>query len=228
MADYFDYEKNALSSVYPWLMAIHIPNTNLATAYSDKLIADTQTFEWQDGDSAEFNFLPFPFTVPSIQKTSSGSFPSITLRLFNTATVVKVIDENNGFIGNDISLYFLNANAIKTTTGTLAYNSSNYPLKFDYVINNVKIGNYINVEIGSPNYLSRNIPAARYYRDYCPVEYKGGNCWMRGRTEVSGESTSCGKTWSDCYSHWEYQSKPTDGVRFMGFPGLAKGSYVYY
>ena len=221
----FVHEKNAISSVYPWLLAAHINNANLVDYRW--IVADTQEFAWKDSVDADVTFTPFPFTIPSIEMNTSSAFPAVSIRAFNTATVVKLVEENNGFIGSDVTIYFLNANAVVDGVGAFVYNMSTYPLQFDFQINNVKIGKYIIFELGGPNYLTHLLPSKRYYRDFCDVEYQKDFCWMKDYSVVS-EEDQCNKSWDNCLAHWEDQSKPTKGLRFGGFPNLEKGNIIYY
>ncbi len=231
MNPYLTYEKNAISSAYPWLIGLYIDNPVLETAGYSRVVADTSEFAWIDENDTDVSFTVFPFTIPGITLSASSALPSISIRAFNTATVAKLVEDNNGFISSNITIYFLNVKAIRSddssTSTNFYYNMGNYPLQYSFVINNVKIGNYITFELGAPNYLTNLIPSKRYYRDFCDVEYQSEYCWMNGKT-ANPETNFCDKTYTNCIAHWNEQSGPTKGIQFPGFPNLAKGSYVYY
>ena len=221
----FDLEKNAVSSTYPWLLAAEIIpiNDSIVLDEYEFIVADTQIFTW---DTQEFT--PFPFSVDTITTLGSSQFPNIKLIAFNTATVAEKLQDTNAFLGSTIHLYFLNINAMTDTmteSSTFLYTRDNYPLKFTFIITNCTIGSSITFDLGLPNYLTINVPSRRYYRDFCPYEFGKDFCWMR---DYSPAGKNCDKTWQSCRDHWNDNSQPTTGIRYGGFPMLAKGSFVYY
>jgi len=214
-------EKNSISSELPWLIAIQI-HTNIDLEGYDKIVADSQDFIWENANGDEMKFLMFPFNIGGIALTSSGKFPDVTLNIFNTAFIAKKMEENRCFLGTPITLYFVNVRACSE------YNTDNYPLKFNFVINDAKIGNYISLTIGSPNYLTRNLPAKKYYRDFCPFEYRQEFCWMKDYNPTNDVDLKCDKTFTNCERLKKRYAPNIRGVRYGGFPMLSKGNVYYY
>jgi hypothetical protein len=214
-------EKNSISSQLPWLIAIELHTTIDLEGYN-KIVSDSQDFIWKDKDDNEITFLMFPFNVGNISFNASGKFPSITLSLFNTAFIVKKIEENAGFLGIPLTLYFVNVKAVSE------YNTETYPLKFNFLITDCKISKYIELTLGAPNYLTRNLPARHYYRDFCPYEYRQEFCWMKNFEPIQEEDWKCNKSWNQCVDFKKRYNPDMRGVPYGGFPNLARGNVYYY
>jgi hypothetical protein len=220
-------EKNAISSELPWLIAVKLHYAPDLEGY-DMIVANSEDFIWEDSNGTELIFKLFPFTMNGVSFTSSGKFPDVQLNLFNTATIAKYAEDNNCFLGLNITIYFINIKACSE------YNADNYPLKFDFVVTDGTIGNYITLKLSSPNYLTRLIPSVRYYRDYCPYEYRREFCWMKDVPieNIMPQDLVCNKSFTTCTKYkWAYQRfLPEDirGVRYGGFPNLSKGTAYYY
>ena len=216
-------EKNAISSSRPWLFAIHL-HTAIDLEGYDKIVANTEDFVWKDDNDNEMKFSIFPFTISGIAFTSSGKFPQVTLNIFNTAFIVKKMEQNNCFLGTPVTLYIINERACAE------YTTDTYPIQFNFVVTDAKIGKYISLTLGTPNYLTRNVPARRYYRDFCPFEYRQEFCWMKNHDPEVGDE-SCDKSWSECLRLCKKYIPDTYkelGVPYGGFPNLAKGTVHYY
>ncbi len=220
-------EKNTISSSFPWLIAVHIDNAALLAVGYDKVIADSTDFTWLDSTDTSVDFVIFPFTIPNISLEASGKFPSLSIRAFNTAEVVRIVEGNaSTIIGSPVTIYFLNANALKDSSDTFVYNMETYPLQFSFIINNITIGKYLTFELGGPNYLLRLLPSKRYYRDYCDAQFRGDYCWMKDISVAN--DVRCDKQWESCVAHWKTYGSGVRGIKFQGFPMLNKGSMVYY
>jgi hypothetical protein len=213
-------EKNSISSHLPWLIAIELHTTVDLEGY-EKIVSDSQDFIWKDANDQEITFKRFPFNMGALSFNASGKFPNISVNLFNTAFLVKKVEGNSGFLGMPITLYFVNVKA------TSEYNSETYPLKYNFVINDCKIGQYIQFTLGSPNYLLRNLPSKRYYRDFCPYEYRQEFCWMKN-FNPTGDDLKCDKSWDQCVEFKKRYNPTMRGVPYGGFPNLSKGNVYYY
>ena len=219
-------EKNSISSVYPWLFALQLHTHEDLDGY-DKIIANTEDFDWVDKDGNDVKFLIFPFNIQGISFTSSGKFPTVTVNIFNTATITKRVEDNNCFLGIPVTLYIINAKAAQD------YNTNTYPIQFNFVVVDAKISKYVTLTLGTPNYLTRNVPARQYYRDFCPYEFRQEFCWMKDYTPDPNkpEDFTCDKSWNKCLYFFNIYMDPEDkkrGLPYGGFPDIAKGSAHYY
>ena len=226
-------EKNAISSELPWLIAVKLHNAPDLEGY-DMIVSDSSDFEWEDEGGNPLLFKMFPFTVNGISFTSSGKMPDVSLNLFNTATIAKYAEDNSCFLGLTVTIYFVNVRACSE------YNADNYPLQFTFLVSDGSIGNYITLKLSAPNYLTRLVPSCRYYRDFCPYEYRKEFCWMKDipldlpvSDPVPPVPTQCDKTFETCalykknYEHGLAEGEMR-GVRYGGFPNLSKGNIFYY
>jgi phage-related protein len=239
-------EANSISSVHPWLVAIRIiktrPDEDLG-GY-EFIVADNQDFEWIDEDNNITVFKKFPFSISSLPLQSDGKIPSVTLSLFNTATLARFMEDKRCFIGYDIILYFINSRAIAKydqdgNRYEFLYNMSDYPIKFPLVVKDGSISNKITLTLGGPSYLTVPIPAQQYYRDFCRFSYRSEFCFMKvvdkslleEDPDNDIDDTVCNKSYENCCMLYEkYKNHlniqhPLQGVGYGGFPMLAKGSF---
>ena len=232
-------EMNNLRSVYPWVICLEFLNTSAIS----NLASNTEDVVW---DSTTFS--AFPFKIDRVPSTSSGTFPTTSISMFNTLSVAKLINDNNGFIGEDVSLYFLN---MKVTDD---FTKDNYPYRFNFRITGCVIGQYIQFQLGTPNYLKTYLPNKSYIREYCPFVFKGEHCWMRDFSDLFAAYDSlhpdcdsldpavidclaidCDKSYAQCKIYWQnakdLQPDLTNtvpiGIPFGGYPTVAKGDLKY-
>lgn len=224
-------EKNSLSSVTPWILGMHIDNDNVKDVGYDYIVSDVQDFVWNKGkdDGTDATFVPFPFVIPTINLKTSSQFSSLTVNAFNHGEVVKIIEESaSTLIGCNVTLFFINTNAINDVAPDNFFSIESYPLKFKFTLNNIHIGSNLTLELGGPNYLLKLLPTKRYYKKFCDTNFMGEYCWMKDYGAYITEGTVCGKTWDDCTDFWHLAGEPTIGVGFQGFPMLTDGNIRYY
>lgn len=217
-------EMNNLRSVYPWVICLEFVNTSAI----DNFASNTEDVTW---DSTTFS--AFPFKVDRIPSSSTGTFPTTNISLFNTRSIAKLINDNNGFIGEDVSLYFLNLKVLSDFT------KDNYPYKFNFRITGCAINQYIQLQLGTPNYLKTYLPNKTYVREYCSFIFKGEHCWMRNFEDLFVEDpaldTDCDKSYAQCKAYWQSAVDLENdlintipiGIPFGGYPTVAKGDLKY-
>jgi len=83
--------------------------------------------------------------------------------------------------------------------------------------------------------LTRLIPAVRYYRDYCPFEYRQEFCWMKDVdiSHIMPQDLSCDKLFETCVTYKDAYERflpggEMRGIKYGGFPNLNKGSAYYF
>lgn len=224
-------EKNAISSAAPWLIALYInPGAGTDLAGYEYIVADTETLDWLDADNNPVTFQMYPFTLSGLSLSASAKLPNVTVNLFNSATIAKIVEENNCFLGSDVTVFMLNKNALKDTSGSFQYNMENYPLQFQFTVTNGTIGQKITLTLGSANYLVNAIPAKQYFRDFCQYDFLGEFCWMKDVPNLPSD-IACDKTYETCAkfkkAHEDSLPTPMKGLRYGGFPALDKGTIRY-
>ena len=239
------YESNTISSAYPWLLALEIikkmPEEDLG-GY-EYIVANNEDFLWEDDNANKLTFKKFPFAISSLPLQSDGKIPSVSLTLFNTATLAKFMEEKRCFIGYDIILYFVNEKALTKKEGddiVFIYNTKNYPIKFPLVVKDGEISKQITLQLGGPSYLNIPVPSQLYYRDFCRFSYRSEFCYMNVVPEdklivdpdKNIDDTVCNKSYERCvelrerYNQYVWSEKTFKGVSHGGFPMLNKGSLI--
>ena len=204
---------NKVSSNIPWLIFVDIihSDTNI-----DYYVRNNEDITWNSIDYNKSNF-----NISAIPSKSTGELPEVSLSLFNIAELTKDVEENDGYIGVNVVIYFVHYESLSNVV------QDDWPLKFRFNVTGCKISDtLVTFNLGSTNYLNRTFPGRFYRKDVCDFRYKGDYCWMKGRT-VDPESDSCNNTLENCIAHWENQNKPFDYIPFGGFPSVGVGTYKY-
>ncbi len=205
---------NSLSSSIPWLIFIDINISGDEQYY----VRNNEDIEW-DGET----YLKANFDISAIPSKSTGELPEISINLFNTATLAQDVEENDGYIGTGVTVYFVHKNSISSVA------RADWPLKFSFnIVNCIIHTQTIEFALGVPSYIKQQFPARMYRKDTCDFLYRGKYCWMKGRTCYS-ESDECNNTFDNCEAHWIDQdghSRP-DYIPFGGIPTLGRGAYRY-
>jgi len=207
-----------LTSNIPWLIFIdlHSSPTQHYVRNLENITWDSTTYE-----AANFN-------ISAIPSTSSGELPSISLNIFTSFDLVKDIEDNDGYLGTLLTIYYVYYDG-NFTDPTITREA--WPLKFNFKIVNTVIDNtHINFELSVPNYLRVGIPARLYKKDACDFEYKGPYCWMRGYSYSDNSLDYCDHTLDDCKRHFNYRKSHGENIfkiPFGGEPNIGKGTYIY-
>ncbi len=219
-------EFNKLNSKNPILLLLELSydDNNDGTDETYYFINNEDSLSW-GGNT--YNPLPFAFDV--IPGKSADTLPEVQLEVMNLTTMLEVLNDNDGLINCDVTLYIVYATesaGVWSIAGTYA---TDYPLRFTYTIKKTQVSKTtIRFTLRVPNYFQLPFPARLYRRDWCDFLYRGDRCWMKDRTVVS-ESNTCDNSYANCKAHKEDQvaASPPLGVPFGGFPNLGKGSYRY-
>ena len=227
-------EKNRLGSTKPWLTALHIDTgvTSNLGAY-EYIVADVDPFLWKDDDGNDVTFQMYPFKLGGLSIQTAGKLPNVTVNLFNTASVARIVEDNNCFLGSTVRVFMINEKGIKDSGGNFLYTMKDYPLQYIFTVTDGRIGKDITLTLGSANYLTKTIPSKQYFREFCQFNYRGEFCWMRNVPigQIRPEDSNCDKTWPQCVKYYERYSdllqNKNEGVRYGGFPMLEKGTVTY-
>jgi len=220
------FEFNKLNSKNPILLLLELEYAS-ATHYfinnEDELVWGGHTYN------------PLPFSFDTIPGKRADTLPEVQLEVMNLPTLLEILDDNDGLVGCDVTLYIVYATESAGVWSIAGDYADTYPLRFTYTIKGTSVAKTsIQFKLGVPNYFQLPFPARLYRRDWCDFAYKGDLCWMgKGGANQDGsrvpvsESDSCDHSYAACKAHHLDQSSPHLGVRFGGFPNLGKGSYRY-
>lgn len=209
------------SAPWVWLVDIDLPTPLYLSNVSDSIY-------WGDEVAVldRREYVPGHFDLDLLASNADGQLPEIRARIFNTKAMAYKVETYTGFSGYDALLSLV---YVEQSGGywTFPVSRDSYALSFPMLFDSGQIGSpYIQFKVTAPRWYRRKMGRI-YQRDWCDVAYKEDWCWMTGRTEVAGEETDCDHTYAACKAHWTYQSKPTTGVRFPGWPTVGKGAYRY-
>lgn len=208
---------NSLTSNNPWLIFIdlNIPGDN------QHYVLNNENITWNNID-----YTASYFELTAIPAKTTEELPEVTLSVLNSAELTSDIEENDGYIGTPLVVYYVFYDkSAPPAQGAPIISQADWPLKFSFTLTGCTIKTQmIDFTLGGPNYLQQQFPARLYRRDVCDFKFQGDYCWMKGKTPVH---TGCNHTLSDCIKHWEEQNKPNPWIPFGGFPAVGKGNFRY-
>lgn len=162
-------------------------------------------------------YTPVPFEVGTIDSQSDGSLTSFKVTISNaTKELVREIDANLGFIGNEVTVGILTQ--VDVDAGTAG-------VSLDYVsdITNVDVNEEAIVfTLGHFNIARLSYPSERFTASFCRyLEFGGVEC---GYPINIGNFSSCPRTLSACEERGKDEAALGQPVqhpaRFGAFPGM--------
>ena len=193
-------EKNLYSSHHPWLILIDVVIDESETIY---LVRNTEDIVFNG-----HTYVAFPFEVSVIQHTTKGEIPSLNLKVSNvTRTIQTYLEDNDGLIGNEVTLRVVNSEYLVDAVDLTAY--ALLALTFQ-ILNCSSDAQWVNFTLGVPNPMNKRFPLYRYIGDHCNFSYQGIECGYLGAL------TTCERTLTDCQTH-------QNSNRFGGYKGLIGG-----
>jgi len=188
-------EKNLISGTHPWLILLDVEIDESETIYIVRNVDDI-TFDGQ-------LYTAFPFEIDPIKFMNTGEISTVQIRVCNiTRTIQGYLEENDGLIGNSVTLRVVNE-------GFLAENYAELTMTFQ-ILSCTADASWVSFSCGMPNPMNRRFPLYRYIGSYCNWQFKSAEC------AYTGAITTCKRTLVDC------QAK-SNSSRFGGNPGLGFG-----
>jgi phage-related protein len=148
----------------------------------------------------------FPFDIGETSQDSTGSEPSVDLKVSNVSqALVSIVESYKGGNGSLVKLRVVNTKAMTDTP----------ELEEWYKVNKCSVSEkYVTFNLGSGYSLKTRRPLDRYMKNNCRFTYKGLRC------ACTSSETTCGHTLIEC------RARGNSG-RFGGFVGIdQKGVYL--
>ncbi len=152
----------------------------------------------------------FPIQLGDVTEDSTGSEPSIELKVANTSQALQaVVEQSDGGNGSDVEVMVVNTKAVA------ANGSCDPELDEHYTCTHASCTqDWVTFNLGPGYNLRSRRPAYRYMKNNCPFHYKGLRCGC------TSSASTCGHTLVDCRARG-------NSARFGGFPGIdQKGVYL--
>ena len=191
-------EKNKLHTDSSFIILLDIiPDTSTVI----RICYNTEDITWNNN-----LYQAFPFSIGETNEDSTGSEPSIDLKVSNVSqALTSIIEQYSGGNGMTVILRVVNTAAMTSTP----------ELQEQYTVNKCTVQeDYITFNLGSGYSLKTRRPLYRYMKNNCPFTYKGLRC---GCTNTS---STCDHTLVACRVRG-------NSARFGGFVGIdQKGVYL--
>jgi len=194
-------EKNKLHTDSVFLILLDII-PNITGAETLRVCYNNEDITWNGN-----LYQAFPFELGEVSEDSTGSEPSVELKVDNTTRALQsYVEDYSGGNGFTVVLRIVNSKALDISTPELEER---------FTVNHCAVDQqFITFNLGSGYPLNDRRPLEKYLKNNCPFRYKGLRC---GST--SGYAT-CGHTLTECRARG-------NSARFGGYPGIdQKGVYL--
>jgi len=202
-------EKNKVSQINCWLLALEITIPGYPAEEIARIIANNDDITW-----AGHLWQAFPFEIDEIGENSKGEVPRIDIRISNINQVMEYYIQTydaflkaHGYSAIKVKIMVINSGNLANTTPEVSYDFE--------LVQPKKNSQWATFTLGASNPYRRRYPEYRILRNQCQYKQFGGiEC---GYVIPGGTTPACDRTLTACRTF-------NNSGRFGGFPGAGDGS----